>query len=108
MLISPALRQRIVRTTHRFSGRLFLVPPEPVGMPFGLIAAFNLVFVAFIYVGSVSRPTAKAKQRPGRDVLGTISSDAVIVCAMGCALCRWAQPRPPAPLAHGHCPAVLP
>ena len=78
MLISPALRQRIVRTTHRFSGRLFLVPPEPVGMPFGLVAAFNLVFVAFIYVGSVRRPVAKAEQRPGRDVLGTISSDAVI------------------------------
>ena len=47
-------------------------------MPFGLVAAFNLVLVAFIYVGSASRPAVKAEQRPSRDVLGTVSSDAVI------------------------------
>ena len=47
-------------------------------MPFGLVTSFNLVFIAFIDVGSVSRPTVKAKQRPGHDVFGTISSDAVI------------------------------
>ena len=49
-------------------------------MPFRLVAAFDLVLVAFIYVGSVNRPAAKAKaeQRPSRDVLGTVSSDAAI------------------------------
>ena len=47
-------------------------------MPFRLVAAFDLVLVAFIYVGSVNRPAAKAEQRPSRDVLGTVSSDAAI------------------------------
>ena len=47
-------------------------------MPFGLISSFNLGFIAFIDVGSMSRPTAKPKQQPGRDVLGTISPDAAI------------------------------
>ena len=47
-------------------------------MPFGLVASFNLVFIAFIGIRSVSRPTAKAKQRPSRDVLGMVGSDAVI------------------------------
>ena len=46
-------------------------------MPLGLVAALNLALVTFIYVGSVSRPTVKAEQRPRRDVLGTVSSDAV-------------------------------
>ena len=39
---------------------------------------FKLVFFAFIDVGSVSRPAVKAKQQPSRDILGTVSSDAVI------------------------------
>ena len=47
-------------------------------MPLGLVAVLNLVLVDFIYVGSVSRPVAKAEQRPRRDVLGTVSSDAVV------------------------------
>ena len=47
-------------------------------MPFGLVASFKFVSIAFIDVGSVSRPAAKAKQRPSRNVLGTVSADAVI------------------------------
>ena len=48
-------------------------------MPLGLVAALNLVLVALIYVGSVSRPAVKAEeQRLRRGVLGAVSSDAVV------------------------------
>ena len=80
------------------------MPPKPViGVPFGLVASFNLVFIAFIDVGSVGRPTIKAKQRPGRDIFGTISSDAVITTMPdGVVVGAPDVDRSCAPLASGH------
>ena len=47
-------------------------------MPLGLVAALNLFLIALICVRSVRRPAAKAEQRLRRDVLGAMSSDAVV------------------------------
>ena len=37
-------------------------------MPFGLVASFNLVFIAFVDLGPVGRPAVKAEQPVARAI----------------------------------------
>ena len=63
-----AARSRLAAVPSNSFRQAGPAPSKPV-----IRVPFNLVFIAFIDVGSVGRPTIKAKQRPGRDVFGTIS-----------------------------------